>query len=353
MLNLRMMTTTTTRIELPLRAIGMLLVTLLCALALPSPILAAETSSAETAYSEIHYTGLRKIARNHGLRYEWQKPGLEALLRAEGVTMVFRQHERAYYLNGVQVHLADLPQLQWRQLALSKRDYHNRLQPLLAPRNAGLFRPTLRTIVLDPGHGGTETGAVNVALGLVEKELNLRLAMRLKTLLTERGFAVYLTREDDRVLSLAERPAFANRRDADLFLSLHYNAAQNGGARGLETYVLSHPGETSTNTPNATQKLYAFPGNRLDPLNALIGFYVQRSLMETFPEHNDRGLRRARFAVLRDALMPAALIEGGYLSNPIDAQWLQDPQYHERLAWAILEAILVYEATLNRLAAAP
>lgn len=227
-------------------------------------------------------------------------------------------------------------------------DVERTLRPVLQPtsRLRGLGH---RVVVLDPGHGGSDEGARSAA-GQTEKELCLDLALRTRRLLTAAGHTVFLTRHDDRFLSLEERPRRAEAWNADVFVSIHANASSNLSASGIETFVLSLPGEVSTNhAGQAPPSQLAHPGNAFDAANMSLGFSLQRAMLAATGAE-DRGVRRARFSVLRDAPAPSALVEVGFLSNPAEAARLADPAHRERLAQSIARGIDQYLREVRRAA---
>jgi N-acetylmuramoyl-L-alanine amidase len=150
-----------------------------------------------------------------------------------------------------------------------------------------------------------------------------------------------MTRTNDVDISLPDRAALADARNADLFLSLHFNAS--GGSSepaGVETYCLTPTGMASSVTRGYNDDVtQIFPNNAFDAQNLQYAVRLQRALLEVSGT-TDRGVRRARYpAVLRGPNRPAVLIEGGYLSNPREARRIGDPQYRQQLAEAVAKAL--------------
>jgi N-acetylmuramoyl-L-alanine amidase len=221
----------------------------------------------------------------------------------------------------------------------------------------------LRTIVLDAGHGGHDPGAVGPT-GLQEKDLTLDLARRLGALLQEElGVRVVLTRSRDVFLPLRERTALANREKADLFVSIHVNAAAGQSAAGTETYFLS-----SEATDNAARAAAAFEnkvvaleagagGASRDVLRTILWDLAQSDfqqessrLAEALQNTLDRALRlpsrgvkQAPFYVLGGAAMPAVLVELGFITNAQEEQRLRDDGYRERLVRALAVGVESYK----------
>jgi N-acetylmuramoyl-L-alanine amidase len=204
----------------------------------------------------------------------------------------------------------------------------------------------VRTIVLDPGHGGSETGTRGTR-GVFEKVLTLDLALRLQRELQARGFQASLTRTSDRTLSLERRTDLAQARRADLFVSLHLNSG--GTASGVETYALTPGGAVSTSTTfrGWGRNDDTDAGNRTDEQNTWLAHCVQDSLLRATGAL-DRGVRRARFMVLRTAPCPAVLVEAGFLSNAGEEKKLLEADYRDKLAKAMAEGIAKYRAGVER-----
>jgi len=226
-------------------------------------------------------------------------------------------------------------------------------------------QPGIRTIVLDPGHGGTETGAIG-ASGTAEKDLTLVLAQALKRRLEARlPVRVVLTRDEDADLPLDTRTALANQFKGDLFVSLHLNSSIGDGAHGAETYFLSMQASDAAAASAAAAENAPAPGAgegpEEDPLYDLqlilwdlaqshhlaesqrLAGLIQEELNTTL-SLRDRGVRQAPFRVLMGAAMPAVLVELGFLSNSQEEARLQDPAYRAELVEALVRAVTRYRA---------
>ncbi len=219
-------------------------------------------------------------------------------------------------------------------------------------------RRTVARVVLDPGHGGNDSGAVGPA-GIKEKDVTLDVAKRTKPILVAAGIDVALTREDDRYVTLEERAARANQLGADLFVSIHCNAAENHGRRGVETYVLDTTRDeiaqrvaTRENATSAaaTAELgsilasmrFADQASHSTHLAELMQKSAMASLKLDHPDVVDGGVHYAGFYVLVGARMPAVLFETSYISNAAEEQRLASDAYKDRLADAIANAIRAY-----------
>jgi len=236
--------------------------------------------------------------------------------------------------------MAFAPQLVDRQPYVHALDLKKTLQPLVLGVPVQFMRTNL-TVVIDPGHGGEDSGTKSVLGHRYEKEFTLDWAQRLAWLLTTNGWRVFLTRTNDTNLSLSNRIAFAEAHKAGVFVSLHFNsAAPNEQQAGLETYCLTPTGMPSTVTRGfGDDAALAFPNNAFDAQNLQFALLVHRALLQVNGKC-DRGVRRARFlGVLRGQHCPAILVEGGYLSNPQEARRIADPEYRQKLAEAVAQAL--------------
>ncbi len=201
-------------------------------------------------------------------------------------------------------------------------------------------------IFIDPGHGGDDPGAHSKNATLIESKLVLDISKRLAKHLSNAGFEVALSRSDSSTnLRLDERTTKAARWKADVFLSIHINASTGSGAHCLETYVLPAKEQPSTAASNSSATFVnnteQLPGNTNNVRNMQLGFAIQRRLLKT-TGFDDRGLRRARFAVLREASMPAALVECGFISSKKDQKLIETPNGRERIALGIYQGLCDY-----------
>ena len=242
--------------------------------------------------------------------------------------------------NGVTIHLGFAPEFIDSQVFVHGLDLRKSFEPLLtdAPLK---FPGTNRVIVIDPGHGGINAGTISRFDHRMEKEFTLDWARRLVPLLVSNGWTVYVTRTTDVDVSLSNRVAFAESHHADLFISLHFNSA--GVAQkesGLETYCLTPQGMPSTLTrgnPDFLPQWY--PNNAFDGENFQLAVKLHTALLRATGEE-DRGVRRARFmGVLHGHHHPAVLIEGGYLSNLHETDQIEAPQFRQKLAEAVANAL--------------
>jgi len=224
------------------------------------------------------------------------------------------------------------------QPIVSRMDLTKVIEPVLRPsRIKGAER--VDTIILDPGHGGHDNGATCIWGN--EKNFALDVAKRAKSILEEHGFKVYLTRSADYFVPLEERVRFANRFSNALFIAIHFNSG-GPAASGLETYTLAPRGVPSmmADGPRISD-LDPCPGNARDSENMALATATHASLVSHSLLY-DRGIKRARFVVIRDITIPGVLIEGGFVSNPSDSRKIATTQYRQNMAFCIAAAAQNY-----------
>jgi N-acetylmuramoyl-L-alanine amidase len=291
------------------------------------------------------YVPLADWARENGLKCFWLKRGDEVLATNRAARLVFDKDSRMMEVNGTDVALSFPVAADHGTLLVAQMDLNTTIRPLLfPPRFADAKRIT--TICLDPGHGGKDTG--NHTFWHSEKTYTLALALELRDQLQKAGFNVILTRNKDAFVELPDRPAQANRRGADLFVSLHFNATPTGkdGVEGPQTYCITPVGASSTDAQGEGANFGATAANRCEDKSLLLAYQVQKSLVRNLSA-KDRGVRRARYAVLRDATMPAILIEGGYMTHPVESKKIYDAAYRRQMAQAIVIGILTYQRSVS------
>lgn len=236
------------------------------------------------------------------------------------------------------------------------------LMPVPHSVDLSAFALSVKKIVIDPGHGGDDPGAVT-ASGLTEKNLALDIGLRLRDLLKAASFAVRMTREEDQTVPLAQRVVFANQTKSDLFVSIHLNWVEPHRARVVETYYLG-PTEDSTTLHLAglenTHSGYSLADFRrlLDDVytdmkrgeSRRFAEAVQSELVHALqtvnPLLSDKAVKTAPFVVLVGTEMPAILAEVACLSNIADAQLLASAEYRQTIAQALFAGVRAYSTTL-------
>lgn len=285
------------------------------------------------------YTALSEWAAVNNFHLQ-SKRGEIAIYTNQASRLVVEKDSRTAQINGVNVAMSFPAALDKGVMFVSQLDLAKTIDPLVfAPKFTG---KKISTICIDPGHGGKDTG--NHTASRYEKTYTLLLAQELGNQLKSLGFNVVLTRTKDKFVELTERPDIANRRGADLFVSLHFNATESSKAEvnGLETYCITPVGASSSNAEGKGASYGATPANVVERKSLLLAYQVQKSLVKTLAAE-DRSVRRARFAVLREAEMPSILVESGYLTHPAEGKKIADPAYRKQIAAAIVKGILNYQ----------
>lgn len=333
----------------------------------PAPIRAAPTRPGKLwAFTRLHgidYVSLREVAEHYGLKLAWKKTGVtQTLSDSRGPRLEFENNQRDYYFDGLRIFMGEPAVLDRDALWVSKLDLIKNVIPVFRPGDYAVQLPSPpRTIVIDPGHGGTDPGKQNLRLKLDEKDLTLDVSLRLKRLLEQLGYRVLMTRTTDKrfsnnpIIDLPLRADFANKESADLYLSIHFNAVDHDPQRvaGTETYVLTPQFQISTQ-PEQEKKMIGerYPGNQQDFANALLGYNLHRQLVGEL-KSSDRGYKRYRLAVLRTLHCPGALVEAAYLSNDAEARKLATPEFRQKIAEALANGIRNYAAALATLRPVP
>lgn len=295
-----------------------------------------------TTFNGKEYVRLADWARSRGFEVRWIKSD-ELLQISNGANkFVFVTNSREARFNNIQVWLLLPLESRDERVFVSQLDLKMTLEPLLLPARSGA---KIKTICLDAGHGGSDPGNRNGRQN--EKQYTLALAKELAVQLKKAGFKVLLTRNWDSSVKLPERSSIARRQKADLFVSLHFNGTASGQneARGAETYAMTPAGGSST-AGNGSIRGNSYSGNRFNDSNLLLAYQIQKSLVAKLGVE-DRGVRRARFEVLRDATMPAVLVEGGFLSHPAESKKIFDAAYRREMAKAIMEGIQTYKRAME------
>ena len=228
------------------------------------------------------------------------------------------------------------------------------------PERAKLPVAAIRKVVLDPGHGGKDPGAIGVG-GIAEKDIVLAVAKKLeRKLKQEMGVEVVLTRRDDRFIPLEDRTAIANAEGADLFVSLHMNASPNGEARGLETYYLDNTNdegslrlaarENGTSRRNVSDLQFILSDmtqNMKLEDSITLAHHVQHSLVNgmstRLADVKDLGVKKALFYVLVGARMPSVLVEMFFITNQTEGRVMSQETYQNAVVDALYDGIVKYK----------
>ena len=294
------------------------------------------------------YYDLRDVAENLGMDHTWVDFGKDARLKSRWSNMDFALHQRKFLLNDLKISLGNPVALHRGVLHISRIDFEKTLSPILTPH---IFPDPSRLyrIVIDPGHGGKDAGAENRALGLKEKILTLDVARRLKVNLEAYGYEVHLTRSKDTYVPLKERARYANRVKADLFISIHFNATESSNVQGIECYTFTpqyQPSSSRSRLHSSDKKFY--PANKNDTWNQLAGFCLQKKLVRDLGSV-DRGLKRARWTVLRELECPGVLVELGFVTSRDESKRMVQSSHRQKLADSLTRGVLFYQKKLNEL----
>jgi N-acetylmuramoyl-L-alanine amidase len=254
------------------------------------------------------------------------------------VSLKAGQHD--FYVNNFRYVLSHPVQELGGELYISSVDMRKLVDPVLRPR----FSPDnkLRTVVIDPGHGGHDAGAVSSVAR--EKDLNLAVARKLRRMLEQQGYRVVMTRDTDVFLTLQERVAIANSVPDSIFVSIHHNSGRSA-ASGIETFTLAPQGTTSPFARSRRNDELA--GNNQDSENIALATAVHSRAIRSSGAI-DRGIQRARFSVLCTIQRPAILFEGGFVSNPAECRKMASAKYQSLLAHSICQGIVAYNNTVCR-----
>src|SRR5213595_2182843 len=236
-------------------------------------------------------------------------------------------------LSGLLLMMASFVWMQFRQTERAKSAAEPRAaQPSAAP---GPFA----VVVLDPGHGGQDSGAM--CGGLLEKDLTLDVARRIDRLLDSQGIATLMTRLGDSYVSLADRAAFGNRANDSIFISIHFNEDNKPVASGVETYYAAHQITAGSFLASWLPFLWRPLSDSPNPESQTLAGLIQEALVAR-TRSIDRGTQGRQFFVIATVTSPAVLIEGGFLTNKEDISKLATEDYRDQIAAAVADGILHY-----------
>ncbi len=228
------------------------------------------------------------------------------------------------------------------KVCISRLDLVKLIEPVMRPSRIKNAEP-IDTVVLDAGHGGHDSGAMSIYGP--EKAFALDVVLRARALLQATGLKVVLTRSDDTFISLDERTRIANQYKRGIFIAVHFNSG--GYGTGVESYTLAPRGVPSMMADGpAVSDFNDCRGNARDAENIALATASHAALVVK-THLFDRGLKRARFVVIRDITIPGVLIEGGFQSNPYDAKLIATAGYRQLLAQAILQAVQNYRRAVG------
>ena len=286
------------------------------------------------------YLSVDNISRFYGLPAGISGSGEKIDLEAVKNPLAFVSGSREVIINGARSWLCFPVIEQDGKLLVSRTDVAKTIEPLVRPHrvpNVG----KVQTVVVDPGHGGYDKGQVS-RYGY-EKDFALDVARKLRPLLLSKGLRVIMTREGDYFVPLEVRAQIANKARDSIFVSIHFNASNDDrNATGFEIFSFTPRGAPSTSdSAVAPSALSMQPGSAVDAQSMALSACIYHSLLGHLPEY-DRGIKRARFAVLRLTKVPAVLIEGGFLTEQGQCKLIAQKEWRAKLARAISVGIDSY-----------
>ncbi len=292
-----------------------------------------------SSYQGMRYVYLRDVGAYYGMKL--QLGDKSCSIRSQAGNASFTYNRREGSINGIKVSFMFSTVLSGSEPLISEYDFLLLVDPIL---RASAQKHKIGVIIIDPGHGGKDNGAQGRFYR--EKDITLLIARRVKDILRAKGYMALLTRDKDVFLDLDTRPAKASAYKADLFVSVHCNSAGNGVSpvNGVETFCLTPEGAPSSSEAKARSNRKE-RGNAFNKNNILLAYCVQRGILRNTGA-NDRGIKEARFAVLKDAPCPAVLVEAGFLSNLTEERNLATSAYQDKIAFGIAEGIIAYHRAM-------
>jgi N-acetylmuramoyl-L-alanine amidase len=292
------------------------------------------------------YLSVDNISQFYGLPAGIAASGEKVELETVKNPLEFVSGSREVMINGARSWLC-FPVIEHDgKYLVSRTDVAKTIEPLVRPHRVSNVGK-VQTVVLDPGHGGYDRGQVS-RYGY-EKDFALDVARKLRPLLQAKGVRVIMTREGDYFVPLEVRAQIANTARDSIFVSIHFNATNDDpNATGFEIFSFTPRGAPSTSdSAVAPSALSAQPGSTVDAQSLALSACIYHSLLGHIPEY-DRGIKRARFAVLRLTKVPAVLIEGGFLTQQGECKLIAQKEWRARLARAISVGIESYRALGTR-----
>jgi N-acetylmuramoyl-L-alanine amidase len=287
------------------------------------------------------YVTLASVVASYGLSTSARSGPGELSATGGSASLTLRADTRQALINGVR-HWLSYPVRQAEGgLAMSRVDVTRTLAPALRPEAVSGLDP-VTTVVLDAGHGGHDPGAASPFGD--EKDFTLDVAGRVRRKLEAAGLKVVQSRDSDVFIPLEARPAVAGKYPNAIFVSIHFNAASlnatsRRSAAGLEIFAIPPQGAppTGQRQPEA-HDCQRENGHALEPVNLVLATTLYQTVLGRLSSF-DRGVKRARFAVLREATVPAVLIEGGFLTEPTEAAQIASASWRQQYAHAIAAGI--------------
>lgn len=275
-----------------------------------------------------------------------RKEAREQAFAGESHRLAVKVDTREAIVDGVR-HWLSYPVVSSRgQLFVSLADINATLGPAMNPAAVRLLKP-VKTVIFDPGHGGHDRGGRGPYGD--EKDYTLDVVKRARKILEAKGIKVVQSRLSDSFVDLAKRPAMIRNYDDPVFVSVHFNSADwRPSANGIEVYALPPAGlPTTGKAPDPILDRRKDAGNAIEPASFVFANTMQHALLGRMPESFDRGVKRARYLVLRYADAPSILIEGGFVTHSGEAKKIHSEAWREEFAEAVAEGILAYMSLAN------
>ena len=317
-------------------------------------------------FNNVKHISLLRFCDYYNLDWDWDLVSEVIEIKSGNKKVVLRPRTNLAVVNGRAVQLEQMTQYKngmaylpiKSAIYISDKVFGLREKPLISK-----LTHQIKTVVIDPGHGGKDPGALG-RYGTKEKTIVLDIAKRLKRKLESRGIKVYLTRSNDRFISLKKRPKIARDKNADLFISIHANASRTSRAKGFEVYYLSEATDDTARAmalaENAPLKFEEGEADNNEDLTSTdptlwdlkiteqrrqskeLAYYVCNITSDALSMKN-RGVKAARFVVLKGSEMPAILVEVGFLSNRREESKLKTSSFRDKLASSLAKSILSYK----------
>ena len=315
---------------------------LFASLALPSSIAIAAGEWQVIKVNGHDYLSVDNVSKFYGLPAEVVPSGAKIQSETADHPLEFVSGSREAMINGARSWLCFPVIEQEGKVLVSRTDVAKTIEPLVRPHrvpNVG----KVQTVVLDPGHGGHDKGQMS-RYG-AEKDFALDVARKLRPILQAKGFRVIMTREGDYFVPLEVRAKIANSARNSIFVSIHFNATNDDpNATGFEIFSFTPRGAPSTSDGTlASNSFNMQPGSSVDAQSMALSACIYHSLLGQLREY-DRGIKRARFAVLRLTKVPAVLIEGGFLTERGESKLISNKDWRAKFAGAIGMGIESYQA---------
>ena len=318
-----------------------------------SLLAATSLASAAATWEQVTYNGNEYVTvRSIKTFYEFDsmvRRGNQIVLENKAVEMRLAVGGQDLWMNDIKFVFSYPIVIQGGRYLVSRIDLAKLVDPVLRPEYIRPAAP-FTTVIVDPGHGGKDPGAVS-SIGH-EKDFALKVAKLLQAQLKKRGFNVVLTRETDKSLTLTQRVEIANRYRNAVFISLHFNSGGRGRACGIETFTLSPVGVGHYGRGPKDSDFASKTGNNQDSANIALATAVHSTVVKG-TARPDRGIRRARFSVLTGVRHPAILLEGGFLSHAHEARLIANSTYQNKLAFSIADAVVKYKMATEKMTRRP